>query len=84
MPAQLAVLPYGGRWTVERGIRRLSIHDTFDAAMAAVTDIAHEATDVGEQAEIMIRERDGAWREFVYSHKFEYLSRPIRKRLRPF
>jgi hypothetical protein len=84
MTAQLAVMPFGARWTVERGRRRVSVHDSYDAAMTAATDLAHKTTDIGEQAEIMIRERDGAWREFIYSHRFEYLSRPIRKRSRPF
>jgi hypothetical protein len=82
MAAQLAVMPFGARWTVERGRRRLSIHETYDAAIVAVTGLAHQETDAGEQAEILVRERDGAWRELVYSHKVEYLSRPIRNRLR--
>ncbi len=83
MAAPLAVMPFGARWTIERGKRRLSVHDTYDAAMVAVTHLAHQSTGAGEQAEILIRERDGAWREFVYSHEIEYLSRPLRRRFRP-
>jgi len=72
---KFSVLPFGDRWTITRGVQRLSIHASFDQAMTAVMELARQATAVGEQAAILVRERQGSWREVVYSHQPEYFFR---------
>ena len=69
------VTPFGDRWIVSQGSRRLSLHASFDLAMAAAIDLAHQATAIGDQAVILIREREGGWREFIYLHKPQYIGR---------
>ena len=69
------VTPFGDRWIVAQGLRRLSIHPTFDQAISAATALAHRATSIGEEALIRIREREGSWRELTYLHRPQYIGR---------
>jgi hypothetical protein len=73
---QFTVVPFGNRWTIQRGARRVSIEETLDRAMAAVIDVADKATVAGEQAVVLVQEREGGWREFVYTHEPDH-RRPI-------
>ena len=80
--AQFTVATFGDRWAIARGAQRLSIQDTFDLAMAAVVDLADQATVIGEQAVILVHEREGGWREFVYTHEPNHLYPPMPRRSR--
>jgi|HubBroStandDraft_6_1064221.scaffolds.fasta_scaffold865192_2 hypothetical protein len=77
MPAvQFTVVPFGNRWAIQRGARRLSIETSLDGAMEAVTELADTATVAGEQAVILVQQREGGWREFTYTHEPDH-RRPI-------
>jgi len=70
---QFTVAPFGNRWIIERGARRLCIQDSLASAMDVVLDLADQATDVGEQARVLVQQREGGWREFVYTHGPDFL-----------
>ena len=72
---RLSVTPYGDRWSVERRAQRVSLHESLAEAMKEVMRLAHQAMEPGDEMPILIRDRDGRWREEIYVREYTLFGR---------